>query len=155
METIGKLIFLIMVIGGIGLGVFEITNQDLGMMDAVSFRRAEPDINKVTIESYKTTLTQNHSASPTEISTFKEQVPGQLWGTAMENHPAAPETMSNENNESVTLASSLSYPTIRKEMLYWFNRYHHLLRIDPESENTRIALEQYRKFKRALELQSQ
>jgi len=155
METIGKLIFLIMVVGGIGLGVFQITNQDLGMIDAVSFRKAEPGIDKSTIENYKTKLTQHYSTSPTEISTFKEQVPNQLWGTATEDNPAAPETRSNDNNESATLAATLSYPAIRKEMLYWFNRYHYLLGIEPESENTRVALEQYRKFKRALELQSQ
>ncbi len=158
METIGKLISVLIVIGGIGLGVHEIINQDYTVKDIALIRsptpskKAEINVDRETIRQYKSKLIEERDyVTPPSGTTLRGRIPNKLWGTAKE---ASAPSVQNADHESITLAETLAYNELKKEMLYWHKRYHYLLRRSPHTEETRTAYEQYKKYKKAIELKN-
>ena len=121
MEIIGKLMFLFILVGGLGLGVSEIAKRDFSEVD-IPFKAANDNLlDQETLDKYKKALEFEADAEVVAVKDDKNvEVPDKLWsGTVNGNYV--------DSEEAIELANNNSAPELRSQMLYWHKKYHKAL----------------------------
>lgn len=147
MEVIGKLVFLFILVGGLGLGVSEIAKRDFSEVD-IPFKAANDNLlDQETLDKYKRALEFEADA---EVVIVKDKTdvkaPNKLWASAVTGNSANAE-------EAKVLADNNSARELRSQMLYWHKKYHNALKSDSKSEIT-DNMGKYNTYKVALDIKN-
>lgn len=157
METIGKLMFLVVLIGGLGLGVNEITSHKFDKVDPLDdllFIDAEEVVfDEAAYEDFNESLLTKKQAEPSvEFASVQTNTPKALWKKGAKNG------ISLSNASGISNATQIARTTTPGELRalknYWHQRYHSLLKKDKQLKynDTQVAYTNYQRYNEALNI---
>ena len=160
METIGKLLFLVVLIGGLGLGVNEITSQKFdkaASFDELLFVDAEEVVfdEAAYIDFNKSLSTASKPVEPSvEFASVQRAAPKALWKKGAKNGITLSNTSEKAKTAQIEIARTTNSGELRALKNYWHQRYHVLLKTDKQLKlkETQVAYESYQKYNEALKI---